>query len=195
VEELEIRHYESNTRKPKLRTYVWGNARTGALGVAEFPRPAIDGKRAAVFKKHNPIRLPFCELTGVKFKQVSCGYGFTLFLTDHADVQNNQIYGTGVNTDAQLGYQKLYSRESEPERYIIRPTPIDLPLRNRKAKVLQVAAGRAHSIFLTEEGCFSAGNNSYGKIYDSIEFHVIFTEYLTLIKSFFLICDMNFQGA
>ncbi|OWA52315.1 Williams-Beuren syndrome chromosomal region 16 protein-like protein [Hypsibius exemplaris] len=156
------KQYHPSSSKRRLRTYVWGNARTGALGIAAFPRPELAGK-APTFKKHTPTRLPFCELTGVKFRQLSCGYGFTLFVTDGPDAQNHQLFGTGVNTDSQLGFQKSDLKGGKPVEYVIRPTPIDLPLRRRSARVLKAAAGRAHSIFLTEEGCFSAGNNAYGQ--------------------------------
>lgn len=43
------------------------------------------------------------------------------------------------------------------------PRPIDLPLQDDKAKVLGMAAGRAHLLILTTEGLFTLGNNAYGQ--------------------------------
>lgn len=163
-DELPTQRFTKDDPTRSLRTYMWGNAQTGAVGVAEYPRPKADSKKQPVLRKHHPIRLPFCELFGVRFKQISCGYGFTLFLTVQPSTQGHQVFATGINTDSQLGFHSTKRHTDKSMKVILAPIPIDLPLRNRKAKVLQVAAGRAHSVFLTEEGCFSTGNNAYGKI-------------------------------
>ncbi|XP_055334906.1 RCC1-like G exchanging factor-like protein [Paramacrobiotus metropolitanus] len=161
-DEVNINQYSKNDPVLSLRTYMWGNAQTGAVGVAEYPRPKINARKPPVLRKHHPIRLPFCELTRIRFKQVSCGYGFTLFLTSIPDMQNNSVYVTGLNTDSQLGFHPKMNKDRSMKT-VLAPIPLDLPLRNRKAKVLQVAAGRAHSVILTEEGCFALGNNAYGQ--------------------------------
>lgn len=73
-----------------------------------------------------------------------------------------KVYGTGINTDSQIGYHEV--RRSKPLGTIFRPQPIPLPFLNpAKTKILKLAAGRAHSIVLTDEGIFTLGNNSYGQ--------------------------------
>ncbi|GAU88016.1 hypothetical protein RvY_00789 [Ramazzottius varieornatus] len=160
-EEMEERVFRTTKTEPKLRTYVWGNARTGALAI---PEDNIRSRnKDSPYMKRSPVRLPFCELTDTRFKQTSCGYGFTLFLADKPDEQLNQLFGAGANTDGQIGHHKHPDKPKVAAEYINRPLPISLPFRNRHSRVLEVAAGRAHSIFLTEEGCFSMGNNAYGQ--------------------------------
>lgn len=159
-ENMPTHQYAKDDPRRYLRTYMWGNAQTGAVGVAEYPRPKSERKNPCL-RKFYPIRLPFCELFGIRFKQISCGYGFTLFLAVSPDMQNHQIFATGINTDSQIGFHAK-RRNGHSMNVVLAPIAIDLPLKNRKSKVLQVAAGRAHSIFLTEEGCFSTGNNAYG---------------------------------
>lgn len=45
---------------------------------------------------------------------------------------------------------------------ITEPRPINLPIKS-PAKVLDIAAGRAHLLVLTNEGLFTLGNNAYGQ--------------------------------
>lgn len=43
------------------------------------------------------------------------------------------------------------------------PRPVFLPLKKKSANILGLAAGRAHSLILTDEGLFTLGNNGYGQ--------------------------------
>lgn len=71
------------------------------------------------------------------------------------------MYGTGINTDCQIGYHAV--RKEKPLGIIFFPQPIHLPLKNSNTKILKLAAGRAHLLVLTEEGLFLLGNNAYGQ--------------------------------
>lgn len=91
-------------------------------------------------------------------KEFACGFGFTAFAVDS---DSHKLYGTGINTDCQIGYHAI--RAGKPLGIIFFPQPIDLPLKNTKTKILKLAAGRAHLLVLTEEGLFLLGNNAYGQ--------------------------------
>lgn len=75
------------------RVYVWGLAHHGALGEDSV----LSNKRISCTKK--PKRLRFAELH--KVVDIACGYGFTAYAVHSSD--KNIVYGTGVNTDSQLG--------------------------------------------------------------------------------------------
>lgn len=90
----------------------------------------------------------------------ACGFGFSVFAIDSkTDIK---LYGTGLNTDSQIGYHSI--REGHPLEIIYDPQPIHLPLKNPiETKVNKLSAGRAHLAVLTDEGLFLLGNNSYGQ--------------------------------
>lgn len=47
---------------------------------------------------------------------------------------------------------------------ILANVPIQLPLKEPNTKIKEVAAGRAHTLVLTnKEGIYALGNNSYGQ--------------------------------
>lgn len=50
-----------------------------------------------------------------------------------------------------------------PNGLITEPRPINLPIKDSSTKVLDIAAGRAHLLVLTNEGLFTLGNNAYGQ--------------------------------
>ena len=56
-------------------------------------------------------------------------------------------------------------RSGHPLEMLIQPRGVTLPVRDRtKSKAVAVAAGRAHSLVLTNDGdVFSLGNNAYGQ--------------------------------
>lgn len=91
-------------------------------------------------------------------KEVACGFGFTAFSVNS---DSHKLYGTGINTDCQIGYHAI--REGKPLGIIFFPQPIHLPLKNPKSKILKLAAGRAHLLVLTDEGLYLLGNNAYGQ--------------------------------
>lgn len=89
---------------------------------------------------------------------IACGFGFTLFAVKSG---TEKLYGTGINTDCQFGYQAI--RAGHPMGILFFPQPVHLPLKNTSSKVLKLAAGRAHTLVLTDEGLFTLGNNAYGQ--------------------------------
>ncbi|XP_011170411.1 RCC1-like G exchanging factor-like protein [Solenopsis invicta] len=134
------------SRENDRRVYVWGLAAHGALG---------DSRAMKKGKISKPKRLSFAERH--KVTDIACGYGFTAYAVHSSN--GNIVYGTGINTDSQLGHnldEKFYSM-------IFIPRPITLPLKDISTKIIGMAAGRAHLLILTTEGLFTLGNNAYGQ--------------------------------
>ncbi|XP_011632471.1 RCC1-like G exchanging factor-like protein isoform X1 [Pogonomyrmex barbatus] len=130
------------------RVYVWGLAEHGALGE---PKILKKNKISYISK---PKRSFFAEQH--KVIDIACGYGFTAYAIHASD--KNIVYGTGINTDSQLGYNKI-----DKSNMVHIPRPIYLPLQNTLTKTVSMAAGRAHLLILTTEGLFTLGNNAYGQ--------------------------------
>lgn len=151
--------YEYNRSKPTdRRVYVWGMAQTGALG---FNQSLREQKLAKIVRY--PTRLPFAERFQVI--DVAAGYGFTLYACK-PERDEITLFGCGLNTDSQLGYHKLGGKTNRPLEALIYPAPIQLPKShdNENINIVKCAAGRAHSIVLSEEGVmFLFGNNSFGQ--------------------------------
>lgn len=134
------------------RVYVWGLAEHGALGTIDRVQ-RID--HVAYIPK--PSRLTFGET--FKVVDIACGYGFTSFAVRSKD--NNIVYGSGINTDSQIGYHSSDKRYKD--HIITAPRPVELPLKESTSQVVALAAGRAHLLVLTSEGLFTLGNNGYGQ--------------------------------
>ncbi|XP_076290972.1 RCC1-like G exchanging factor-like protein [Lasioglossum baleicum] len=134
------------------RVYVWGLAAHGALGIL---KRSLDMK--GFYYVAQPKRLLFGEKHNVT--NITCGYGFTAFAVSSKD--ENILYGSGINTDSQLGFNNLDRKF--PNDLIIDPRPIILPLKESSSRVIDIAAGRAHLLVLTNEGLFTLGNNAYGQ--------------------------------
>lgn len=151
--------FEYNRSKPTdHRVYVWGMAETGALGIHQ---KIADQKKANTVKY--PTRLPFAE----RFDVLDCaaGYGFTLFACEPQE-DGISLFGTGINTDSQIGFHKLGGITNKPMEAMIYPSPITLPkIRDdEKVNIVKCAAGRAHSIVLSEAGIiYTMGNNAFGQ--------------------------------
>lgn len=156
--------YKYNRSKPTdRRVYVWGMAQTGALGVNQTLH---DQKLAKII--NCPTRQSFAERFNVI--DVSAGYGFTLFACK-PELDEMTLFGCGLNTDSQLGYQKLGGETNRPMELMIYPAPIALPKiqDDENMNIKRVAAGRAHSIALSEAGIlYLLGNNSFGQCARSI---------------------------
>ncbi|XP_068988938.1 RCC1-like G exchanging factor-like protein [Bombus flavifrons] len=140
----------SNEREHRI--YVWGLAEHGALGTL----------KTTIFKNGisyipRPKRLVFGERHDVT--DITCGYGFTAFAVKSKD--KNILYGSGINTDSQLGFNE--KDKKFPNGLITEPRPINLPIKDSSTKVLDMSAGRAHLLVLTNEGVFTLGNNAYGQ--------------------------------
>lgn len=140
------------------RVYVWGQAVTGACGFNE----SLDEQKLAKFVRH-PTRLPFAERFDVI--DIAAGYGFTLFACK-PDRDEITLFGTGLNTDSQLGFHKHGGDQNKPMELMYYPAPIALPRvrDDENMNIVKVAAGRAHSLALSKSNVlFTFGNNSYGQ--------------------------------
>jgi alpha-tubulin suppressor-like RCC1 family protein len=73
--------------------YAWGHSTHGALGENKIVKK---GHLSYVTK---PKRISFAEQH--KVIDIACGYGFTTYAVHTSD--KNVVYGTGINTDSQLG--------------------------------------------------------------------------------------------
>ncbi|XP_014229550.1 RCC1-like G exchanging factor-like protein [Trichogramma pretiosum] len=143
----------AKTKKSDHRVYAWGLHEHGALGTVK--RLTYAENNISYCSK--PHRLTFGEYC--KVTDVVCGYGFTAFAVKSND--NRILYGSGINTDSQLGYHPTDEKLKIP--IVVKPRPIFLPLKGKTAKVLGLAAGRAHLLVLTDEGVYALGHNGYGQ--------------------------------
>lgn len=134
------------------RVYVWGMADHGALGTL---KSTIFEDGIAYIPK--PKRLSFGEKHDIT--DITCGYGFTAFAVRSND--KNILYGSGINTDSQLGFHEMDRKFRNG--LVIEPRPINLPIKDASTKVIGMSAGRAHLLVLTNEGVFTLGNNAYGQ--------------------------------
>ncbi|XP_044765857.1 RCC1-like G exchanging factor-like protein [Coccinella septempunctata] len=153
--ELPIHEY-AVSKKTYNRIFVWGHTKSGALGI-----PYIRTTESYDLMKdfHRPKRMGFGEKNEVT--QVACGFGFSLFSTKNK-YPDKLLYGTGLNTDSQIGYHDV--RQGKPLEILFYPKPIELPFKNTtKCEIKKIAAGRAHSLILTHEGLYLLGNNAYGQ--------------------------------
>ena len=154
--------YKDDDQKRTEMMYLWGCASTGALGIASYLRQERANHKR-ISKIWRPARLKYLDSEGLKVKQVDCGYGYTVMIC-RTPKREYKVYGTGINTDSQLGYH--YNRyQKKFYDYLILPVPISIPLKSPDStKLVNVAAGRAHTLVLTGgEGVYSFGNNSYGQ--------------------------------
>ncbi|CAG9808552.1 unnamed protein product [Chironomus riparius] len=153
--------------KPKTSTthnkiYVWGMQETGALGLATSLKVHKHG--LTTMKKY-PKRMPF----GERFEVIdaAAGYGFSIFAVEPTEEHGNYtLYGSGLNTDSQIGYHKHLGIINKPIELLLYPAPIELPMKSPDEihRVIKVGCGRAHTVVLTEQGViFTLGNNSYGQ--------------------------------
>lgn len=151
--------YAGEKAKRRKRVYIWGSCLTGALGHDRLVRPRTGAQPRAAHAK--PYKTPFAEV--FKVEDVACGYGFTIFSALEDKVKSShRVFGTGLNTDFQLGYQCV--RKGHPLEVLTEPVPIALPLRSEATRIVKVACGRSHTVVLTDrEGAFSLGNNAFGQ--------------------------------
>lgn len=153
--------HEYPTAKPTdSRVYVWGLAATGALGVQTSLKKQAKAHTEVV---QHPSRLSFAENRDIL--DVAAGYGFSVFAAKCR--KGKSLWGTGINTDSQIGYHKLGGQHRKPLELLIYPAPIDFTAVEGNEKVVEivkVAAGRAHHLALAKDGVvYALGNNAYGQ--------------------------------
>lgn len=153
-------HKFARNKPTDRRIYAWGFAATGALGVLQSLKQ--QAKKQAHVLKH-PSRQSFAERREV----IDCasGYGFSLFACKR-EKDNISLFGTGLNTDSQIGFHKLGGVTNKPMEEMIYPAPIFLPKTNdaEEVQIVKCAAGRAHSVVLSDAGVmYTMGNNAFGQ--------------------------------
>lgn len=158
-DEEKIRIYDfPPSGRTDRRVYVWGLSVSGALGVHQNLKK-LQSRNAHIV--HHPTRQPFGERYHII--DVACGYGFSLFACK-PDENGTTLFGTGLNTDSQIGYHKLGGKLHKPMLQMVYPAPIQLSATATDAHVKKVAAGRSHSVALTGNGdIYTLGNNAFGQ--------------------------------
>ncbi|KAK6630329.1 hypothetical protein RUM44_004996 [Polyplax serrata] len=154
VEDMHMKSYKDTS------LYGWGLGEYGAIGhhgeVMKNMSGPDDPRLRLVIR---PKRLNFGELNTVT--DIAAGYGFSAFSVK----KKNQckVYGTGLNTDSQIGFH--YRKKDSYLEIVLVPLPIPLAFKwPEKTKIKNLAAGRAHLVIVTDlEGVFILGNNSYGQ--------------------------------
>lgn len=139
--------------------YGWGNNDYGQLGIGEnkktTARTLID-----IYAKENkkispPVLIDLSNLLldeNNRIAQISAGENHTLLLTTEGE-----LWGCGSNYFGQLGLGDK-KRENKFSK-------IKLPALNRDEKIIHVATGTAHTIFLTSNGnCYASGANNHGQL-------------------------------
>lgn len=153
--------YDFHRQKPTdRRLYGWGMAAYGALGAHQSLKKI---RRANAHIVHHPSRQSFGERFDVL--HVAAGYGFTLYACK-PEADGICLFGSGINTDSQVGYHKLGGETNRPMEALIYPAPISLPKisDDEVIAIKQCAAGRAHSVALsTDNILYTMGNNSFGQ--------------------------------
>lgn len=153
-------HKLPRSKPTDRRIYAWGFAATGALGILQSLKQ--QAKKQSHVIKH-PARQSFAERRQV----IDCasGYGFSLFACQR-EKDNISLFGTGLNTDSQIGFHKLGGLTNKPMEEMIYPAPIFLPKVNddEEIQIVKCAAGRAHSVVLSNAGVmYTMGNNAFGQ--------------------------------
>lgn len=158
----EFTNLKPSRKKHKTNVFSWGFSATGALGnEAHMKQRMVKGGTFLVPKtmmKRAPQRLRFVTPETTVY-DVAAGSGFTVIA---ATVHKTPyiLFGCGLNTDSQIGYQETI--QHEPLVCVANVVPIRLPIdankneisvnENPKDKVIKVAAGRAHTFCLTSSG-------------------------------------------
>ncbi|XP_050432299.1 RCC1-like G exchanging factor-like protein [Adelges cooleyi] len=142
----------SSSPNDQQRLYTWGMAEHGALGDLR-----IRSRERKITFIYRPVRMRFAY--SHQIKDVACGYGFTVYAVESKD---HKLFGCGLNTDSQIGYHD--PRRGHPLGMVLANVPIQILFKNSNTRIKAVAAGRAHTLVLTNtEGVYALGNNSYGQ--------------------------------
>uniref|UniRef100_A0A3Q2TVB6 RCC1 like n=1 Tax=Fundulus heteroclitus TaxID=8078 RepID=A0A3Q2TVB6_FUNHE len=163
--------YVGEHRKPTHKVFVWGFSFTGALGIPSFVVPDSGRKRPRKYQL-TPYRLETAE----QISSAACGYGFTLMASSSQDV--TKLWGMGLNKDSQLGFQRtqhsrLFSMGNNAygqcgrrivDEEVYSGSHVIHRIKGFGSRVVQVACGQDHSLFLTDTGkVFSCGWGADGQ--------------------------------
>ncbi|CAI2296996.1 unnamed protein product [Caenorhabditis sp. 36 PRJEB53466] len=121
-----------------------GQTSEGQLGVMLPSEPPIIRVPDAIIGAPN-------DSNGTAVKSVACGENHTIFLTN-----DGKMWSVGRNADGQLGRGK---RDDKPSSSIY---PVSL---TSGCAIVQIDAGRAHSVALSDDGrVFAWGSNEHGQL-------------------------------
>ncbi|CAB3373414.1 Hypothetical predicted protein [Cloeon dipterum] len=157
----------SKPDKDRRHLFSWGLCEHGAVGILRQCTKRSKKDTAPRYLQR-PCRVRFGDFNRVI--DVACGFGFTLYAV--STKSSLKVFGTGINTDSQIGYQS--QRKDAPMELLLAPVPIRLPI-DPQENVAALAAGRAHSLILVEREkgkggrVLTLGNNSYGQCARPIE--------------------------
>lgn len=165
LEEMPIYEFttlKTSQKKHRSTVFSWGFSGTGALGNENHLKRQVgrDGslEMPKTMIKRAPQRLRFVTPETTVY-DVAAGSGFTVFA---ATVHKTPyvLFGCGLNTDSQIGYQETV--QHEPLVCVANVVPIRVPIEagkneistkgSPKEKMIKVAAGRAHTFCLTNSG-------------------------------------------
>uniref|UniRef100_A0AC34QV76 Uncharacterized protein n=1 Tax=Panagrolaimus sp. JU765 TaxID=591449 RepID=A0AC34QV76_9BILA len=128
--------------------YGCGLTKTGSLATAAFVE-----KRNNPEIMSRPIRINYCSTK--KIKKIAAGFGFSLFAT------STELFGSGLNNFYQLGGPRNEKNVKRTESYYIGGKKIRLP--DDSGKIVDISAGRLHSLVATTSKVYAFGSNSHGQ--------------------------------
>lgn len=134
--------------KTSKAVYGCGLSKTGSLATSSFVE-----KRKNPEILSRPIRINYC--VGKNIKKVAAGFGFSLFAS------SNELYGSGLNNFYQLGGPQNDDKNQRSEKYYIGGKKIKLP--ENSGKIVDISAGRMHSLVATTSRVYAFGDNSHGQ--------------------------------
>lgn len=125
----------ANCYIPNQGLYVWGYNNTGNLGLGH--------KNKVTFQFHDFFK-------GKKIKKAAIGSEHALYLTE-----SGEVYACGQNKSGQLGLGYSSDCITTPQLMMV----------SRNNRIVDIAVGNSHSIFLTKDGqVYTCGNNEYGQL-------------------------------
>ncbi|EGU12704.1 putative Uvb-resistance protein uvr8 [Rhodotorula toruloides ATCC 204091] len=145
----------SRSRFLKDRTILYssGNLARGRLGQPALYSPSSTAEDAESSRQHTLPRATVVELPAGegRLKQIEAGFEHLLVLTE-----NGQVFGTGCNTDGQLG---LGSASSDIYQLTRLPLPREV---EKEGGVERISAGADTSAIITKSGkVWTFGNSEY----------------------------------
>ncbi|XP_076082964.1 RCC1-like G exchanging factor-like protein isoform X2 [Mytilus galloprovincialis] len=163
LKEETITQYAGDNSKRADRVYAWGCASTGAIGIPSYLKPEKKGQHP-IYTVRQPARIKFMDRANLKVTKVGCGYGFTVYVT--TSFRGNRLYGTGINTDSQIGYHEFprntvftlgnnaYGQCGRPivEGEVFGQNPRVHKMKDIPDNIAKIVCGHDHSFLLTTDG-------------------------------------------
>jgi alpha-tubulin suppressor-like RCC1 family protein/tRNA A-37 threonylcarbamoyl transferase component Bud32 len=134
ITDIKCGAYHSLALTQSGKVYAWGNNYWGQIGCGDN------------YIKSMPTKLK--ALNDIKIKMISCGYNYSMALTE-----NGCVYSWGLNEDGQLGIGNT-KNSNTPKQIQMKDIIVD-----------KITCGESHSLLLTDNGAIYAfGDNSFGQI-------------------------------